>query len=139
MKIVALDFDGTIHSYQSGWQGARNIPDPPVPGAIEWIEKFIYDHGTLPDSVCAMATPGDWQLAIFSSRSRYWGGRRAIKKWLVNHGLDKRLLEVIQFPLFKPPSQVLLDDRAITFTGVFPDPKAIIDFKPWNRCTPLNT
>ncbi len=133
MKIIALDFDGTIHSYKSGWCGPRNIPDPPVDGAIQWINDFICNHGTWPDSMCAMAPPGDWELAIFSSRSRYWGGRRAIKKWLVKHGLDRRLLEVIRFPLFKPPSQVLLDDRAVTFNGIWPDPKTLINFKPWNK------
>lgn len=131
--IIALDFDGVIHSYKSGWQGARNIPDPPVEGAIEWINDFLFVHCTLPDNVCAMMEEGDCELAIFSSRSRYFGGRRAVKKWLVKHGLDARLLEAIRFPLFKPASHVLLDDRAVTFTGQFPDPQELIGFVPWHK------
>lgn len=134
--IIALGFDGVIHSYKSGWKGARNIPDPPVEGAIRWIEQFIFQHCSLPDSVAAMSPEGECELAIFSSRSRYWGGRRAMRRWLVKWGLDERLLEVIQFPLFKPASRVLLDDRAMTFTGVFPDPKELIEFVPWNKKKP---
>lgn len=132
-KLICLDFDGVIHSYASGWQGARNIPDPPVHGAIQWIEDFIYQHCWIPDSICAMTVAGPCELAIFSSRARYLGGRSAMKRWLVKHGLDKRLLEVIRFPLWKPQATVLLDDRAITFTGTFPDPKALLEFKPWNK------
>lgn len=32
---VVFDFDGVIHSYTSGWKGATEIPDPPVPGVRE--------------------------------------------------------------------------------------------------------
>ena len=34
---VAVDFDGVIHSYTTLWFTASVIPDPPVPGAIEWL------------------------------------------------------------------------------------------------------
>ena len=38
MKILCLDFDGVIHSFTSGWRGAGIIPDPPVPGALDFIK-----------------------------------------------------------------------------------------------------
>ena len=49
--ILAIDFDGVLHSYSSGWKGSRNIPDPPVDGAIEWLNGLVSDG----ESVCAMA------------------------------------------------------------------------------------
>jgi hypothetical protein len=132
-RIVCLDFDGVIHSYQSGWKGARNIPDPPVEGAIKWIEDFIMNHCDCPESICCMAPPGEYELNIFSSRSRYIGGRRAMKKWLVSNGLGRALFEVIKFPTRKPPAFLTIDDRAMTFTGTFPSFKDIDEFRPWNK------
>lgn len=67
-KVVCVDFDGVLHSYTSGWKGPRVIPDPPVPGALKWL--------------CEMAQDERFQVCIYSSRSRYWGGRRAMKRWL---------------------------------------------------------
>jgi len=64
--IIVLDFDGVIHSYKSGWKGASVIDDDVNPGAIEFILK-------------ARKT---YQVAILSSRSHQWGGKRAMKKWL---------------------------------------------------------
>lgn len=73
-KILCLDFDGVLHSYSSGWQGPRNIPDPPVPGALEFLIKLARSEHFCP--------------AIFSSRSRYFLARRAMKKWLYRHLYD---------------------------------------------------
>lgn len=66
---IVLDFDGVIHSYSSGWKGAATIQDAPVPGALEFVVGLL-DH---------------FQVAILSSRSHQWGGRRAMKKWLYRH------------------------------------------------------
>lgn len=67
--ILVLDFDGVIHSYTSGWKGATVIHDPPVPGALEFVVKAL-NHFT---------------VAVLSSRSHQWGGRRAMKQWLLGH------------------------------------------------------
>lgn len=67
-KTLVLDFDGVIHSYTSGWKGACVIPDEPVPGALEFIANAT-DH---------------FQVAILSSRSHQWGGRRAMRRWLLD-------------------------------------------------------
>jgi hypothetical protein len=146
--ILVLDFDGVIHSYSSGWKGARSIPDPPVPGALEFIIHAM-DY---------------FEVAILSSRSHQFGGRRAMKKWLyknlcktaatyditptwlmrhihmfadpwpdqVNWDM-RRLVNKIKWPKHKPPAVITIDDRALTFTGKWPEIDQLKSFKPWNK------
>jgi len=128
--ILCLDFDGVLHSYSSGWKGARNIPDPPVPGAIAWLDSLVEDG----EAVCAMAPRfRDFDVCIYSSRSRYWGGRKAMKKWLLKWGFRPDKIENIRFPLMKPPAFLQIDDRAVTFTGTFPSVQEMLAFKPWHK------
>lgn len=145
-KILCLDFDGVLHSYSSGWKGPRVIPDPPVDGAIDFLVSAV----------------DAFDVAIHSSRSRYWGGRRAMKRWLrwwlterewrspgnedyiahcftvsdydeaISLNVDVTINKV-RFPLWKPPAHVTIDDRAMAFTGVFPTIDELQSFKPWNR------
>lgn len=149
--ILTLDFDGVIHSYSSGWKGARVIPDPPVPGALEFIVLAL----------------GHFRVAVHSSRSHQWGGRRAMKRWMRAHlfrlaadcdtdnpayrivweaasatmgpwpnicrEVADRIVRQIEWPLFKPPSMVSIDDRCLTFTGKWPAIDDLIGFKPWNK------
>ncbi len=145
--ILVLDFDGVIHGYQSGWKGAAAIPDAPVPGALEFIVKAL----------------DRFRVNILSSRSHQWGGKRAMKAWLrrelirlddpmptwwsdrvmrtafadpwpeeVARAADMVVKE-IQWPWFKPPALVTIDDRALTFTGAWPELDTIKAFKPWNK------
>lgn len=136
-KIVCLDFDGVIHSYRKKWINARTIPDPPVLGAIEWINSFINVYCTLPYSITLFTNKlreGDYELCIYSSRSKYFGGILAMKKYLIDNGLDHRLLEVIKFPKKKPAAYITIDDRVICFDGIYKDLNSKIDkFEPWNK------
>jgi hypothetical protein len=111
--ILLVDFDGVIHSYTSGWQGASTISDPPVPGAIEFLQK----------------ASDVFNVQIYSSRSKEPGGVTAMKKYLAEHGGPAW----IEFPTEKPPAFLTIDDRAICFTGEFPDPEELRAFKPWNK------
>ncbi len=126
--ILCVDFDGVIHSYTSGWKGARCIPDPPVPGAIEWLMEIV---GT-PECIGHFGL-GYFDVYMYSSRSRYWGGRKAMKKWLVRHGLSWEWLQEIRFPLMKPPAFLHVDDRCICFNGTFPKESEMVAFKPWYK------
>lgn len=130
LPILCVDFDGVIHSYVSGWQGPRCIPDSPVPGAIEWLSDLIGPG----ENVYPFAHINQkFQVMIYSSRSRYWFARTAMKKWLIKHGLDKYQVELIGFPTEKPPAFLTIDDRAITFNGTFPTIEEMKEFKPWNK------
>ena len=140
--ILCLDFDGVIHSYTSGWKGVAAIPDPVVPGAIDAMLAYL-DAG--------------FQVAIFSSRSKSFRGRWAMKRWLAarigdhwagdgpspSHaevecmGDARSVVRRFRWPWFKPAALMTIDDRALTFNGNWQSPeydaKAIRAFKPWNK------
>lgn len=131
--ILCLDFDGVLHSYTSGWCGAHFIPDPPVPGAMD----FLYSAIPLFD------------VQIYSSRSSQEGGIPAMRSWveywakkqLTNEGPDYRANAIINalcynrlaWPIKKPAAFLTIDDRAMTFTGIWPNPSQLLFFKPWNE------
>lgn len=133
--ILCIDFDGVIHSYISGWKGPRNIPDPPVTGAIKWLRSLLSD----PESVsCTAPRFLDFNVQIYSSRSRYVGAKWAMKKWLRNEfknsGYSSDLVELIKFPTEKPPASLLIDDHGYRFDGNFPTVnEMIVNSKPWNK------
>lgn len=132
--ILCVDFDGVLHSYKSGWKGATTIPDPPIRGAIHWLRSLLTDA----DCMCSMAPRfKDFDVRIFSSRSRHWGGRRAMRKWLGQEfekaGYYPELVELLGFPLWKPPSYLLIDDRAWCFRGEFPLACEMKDFRPYRE------
>lgn len=113
-KTVVFDFDGVIHSYTSGWQGADVIPDPPVPGIKEAIDE-IRDAG--------------YEVVVVSTRCATTEGHGAIRAWLIDHGID-----VDDVKMEKPPAIVYIDDRAICFDGDAGTLIAKIQaFKPWNK------
>ena len=122
--ILCLDFDGVIHSYESGWQGADVVPDPPTDGAIGFLLTALLD----------------FRVAIFSSRSNQKGGIDAMRSWLKEHAGQCWYespagpgLEDVEWPTEKPPAMVGLDDRVLTFTGEWPDMETLRSFKPWNK------
>lgn len=153
--ILCLDFDGVLHSYTSGWQGATTVADPPVDGALKFLVHALEA----------------FEVHIYSSRSHQFGGVRAMNQWLfdsfvdlginpeipdwwrdfiLNHpeirhmrhasewGREVRqaahiVLGQIKWPKQKPSAMVTIDDRAITFTGEWPVIGDLLNFKPWNK------
>jgi len=100
---MCLDFDGVLHSYTSGWQGAGVVSDPPVPGAIAFMREAV-KHFT---------------VVVYSSRAHSAG--------------DPDYINQILFPSHKPSAFVTLDDRALTFDGTWPSIETLKEFKPWNK------
>lgn len=112
-KTVAFDFDGVIHSYESGWQGAAVVPDPPVPGIKESIE--------------ALRAAG-YEVVIVSSRANTEEGFHAIHNFL-----QKNEIEVDMVTNNKPAAVCIVDDRAIYFDGNAKSlVEKIVNFRPWN-------
>ena len=123
--ILCVDFDGVIHSYSSGWQGADVVSDPPVPGAIDFLvragERF--------------------DVRIYSSRSSQPGGIEAmdaaLQRWAMEHAFatDREVVLNVSFPAQKPAAFLTIDDRAICFDGDWSalDPAELAAFKPWNK------
>jgi hypothetical protein len=140
-RTVCLDFDGVIHSYNSAWKGPCIISDDPVPGAIDALMEY-----TKTFTVCIHSSRfniGNNSLfGIQDSQSM-----EAVKDWLISHGVpaskiiaDADLLAqneppdgIILLVATKPPAWITIDDRAVTFTGAFPDAETILAFRPWNK------
>lgn len=139
-RILCLDFDGVINSYTSGWQGAGTVPpDMPVPGVCEFIEE-----------ACKHFT-----VAVYSSRSEFPSGIAAMRSYLIyaftkyflsnmtpgkeiseadaGNGAASFVYTKLEFPKFKPPAFVTIDDRGLTFTGVWPSMAELMAFQPWNK------
>lgn len=144
--ILCLDFDGVISKYEHGWQGATVIHDTPVDGLFEFLEE----------------ASAFFDIHVYSSRSHQEGGRQAMVDWLraqwkdwlytthrqmiesyltfntlnicyYQDGIIEELFITIHFPLEKPPAAVTLDDRALTFLGIFPSLETLQNFVPWNK------
>lgn len=103
------------------------IPDPPVPGAMDFIRDAT-KH---------------FRVAIFSSRSNQPGGVEAMQEWVEKY-IIRRTFDLssrkafldLEWPLEKPPAMVTIDDRAITFTGTWPTIESLKAFQPWNKKAP---
>ncbi len=125
-QIIALDFDGVIHSYTTPWNGADIISDPPVEGAMSFIRKVL-------DS--------KFDLVIYSTRScpetngieNAERGKKAIKQYLIDNGLAREDANQIDVVSSKPRAVVYIDDRAWRFEGTFPTIGMIDAFTPWTK------
>lgn len=115
-QTVVFDFDGVIHSYTSGWQGAEVALDPPVPGIKEAL-KAIHSAG--------------YEVVVVSTRCASRKGIDAVNDYLHRNGMLEYVDKICKE---KPPAIVYIDDRAICFDG---HPETLLDkikaFKPWNK------
>lgn len=117
---VVFDFDGVIHSYAHGWQGAENVTDPVVPGIKEAISQ-LSELG--------------YKVVVVSTRCTSAAGMGAVRKYLRDN--DIRVDDVMAE---KPPAMCYIDDRAICFRG---NAGKLVDqvknFKSWIEAPELQT
>jgi hypothetical protein len=129
-QTICVDFDGVIHSYTSGWKGAATIPDPPVPGAMEWLTKLT----------------DEFDVVVCSSRARRLWGWIAIRFWLRKHMTHHwgahattawDALDQIRVTCRKPAASVYIDDRAWRFDGShWPTSSELRAHRPWFQKAP---
>ena len=113
-STIALDFDGVLHSYKSGWTGYEPI-DAPVDGALEFVKLLLSK---------------DFKVVIFSSRADTEAGKTGIKNWLKEHNFP-----AIDVFIEKPHADLYIDDRGFRFSGNFDE---VINFihsgiSPWYK------
>jgi hypothetical protein len=113
-KVVALDFDGVLNSYSSGWQG-HDKTDDPVPGAAGAIRE-LWENG--------------FKVVIYSARANEPKGVQAIRDFLAEKlDIDPKGIDITDK---KPIADVYVDDRAINFAGDWKKTLAAIKgFKSW--------
>lgn len=119
--ILCLDFDGVCHSYTSGWQGVGVISDAPVSGLFDFL----------------VSAKEHFKIHIFSSRSSSREGRIAMSRWFADHytaylsAKDRTYPNFLNFPESKPQAFLSIDDRGLSFNGVFPSVESLLAFQPW--------
>lgn len=103
-QTIAVDFDGVIHQYSRGWQDGT-IYDPPMPGAIEALERLHRRY----------------RVVILTTRVNpdMPGGNEQLKRvidWLEEQGFEEGV-HFDEVTHAKPPAVVYIDDRALHFTS----------------------
>lgn len=90
---IAIDFDGTIHTYDKGWHDGTCYGSP-INGAKEFFKKYSKDY----------------KITIFTCRQPI----DDIKSWLTKHGLMEYVWDVTNE---KPKAKLYIDDRGYRFTS----------------------
>lgn len=98
-KTIAIDFDGVLHSYKSGWIAA-DILEEPLDGALDFCNWLIENK---------------FKIVIFSCRAGQPIGWAAIHDWLEKH----RFPPSIEVTHKKPEALLYIDDRGMRFDGNF--------------------
>jgi hypothetical protein len=117
-KTIAVDFDGVINSFRSGWKGPTET-DEPVLSAAESIST-LYQRG--------------YKIIIYSTRASTEEGVKTIREYLRKHTENDEVADNIEITDKKPIAHVYIDDRAISFNGNWEETlKQIEEFKPWTE------
>ena len=113
-NMVVFDFDGVIHSFFTPFQENGIIPDKPVEGIREEIQRI---------------RKAGYKVIVVSARMSTVVGYNAIVQYLKDNNI-----EVDGVMREKPPAIAYIDDRAIRFNGKSEGLlENIQNLKVWNR------
>lgn len=121
-KTIAVDFDGVINSYTSGFV-ANRIPDPPVEGAFDFL--------------LALQAKGH-DVVVLSTRASNGAAVDLMRTWFRMHGYPDRQLGRIVITNRKPKAGLYIDDRGFRFEGTFPTVAEVnrMAESPWRPALP---
>jgi hypothetical protein len=103
---LCVDFDGVLHDiYAAPYRGRGHADGPPIRGAILFLRSLL-PH---------------FEVWILSARAKTWFGRRAIRRFITEHAGIDVLRQIHRVTDRKPPAVAYIDDRAVRFSGAFPD------------------
>jgi hypothetical protein len=116
-RTICIDFDGVLHSYSKGWQGAT-VLELPVPGAQAFVRR-LQSLG--------------FEVVIQSTRAATSQGYAAIRGWLHEHHFTGDITVTHE----KPMAVLYVDDRGYRFTGSFDEVESFMAANPelgtWNH------
>lgn len=122
---IAIDFDGVIHAYTSGWKGPLVIADGPMPGAFDFITRVV-SHRKVKAVIYSA------RLANRPEDGGPEGVVHAMQAWFRKYGLPEGILRQIEFHTGhgKPAAIIYIDDRGHRFQGSFPSVKTMLEGMP---------
>jgi len=109
---LVVDFDGTIQTYASGWQGPDNIPDPPTKDVKKALDIL----------------KNSFRIIIFSVRAETEEGAKGIEAYMEKHNLYYDKIQITK------PIGLIIDDNCIRFEGDWSKTlQQIADFQHWQK------
>jgi hypothetical protein len=103
-SIIAIDFDGVIHSFEHGYHDGT-IYGTPISGSKESLEKLSQKFTLI--LYTAKAKP---DRPLVNGKT----GIELVQEWLEKYELDKYFIEITAE---KPRCLCYIDDKAIQFTS----------------------
>lgn len=123
-KTVLIGFDGTLNSYKTGFIPNKPdmLPDPPTPGAIAFLKRTAHSPRFNPVIFTARVLEMSDAMPGGGSYQDNPMVVRAIREWLVEHGLEPVLAQSIRITAAKLPNSLIIDDNGFRYEGSWPTP-----------------
>lgn len=111
MRAVAFQFDGAVHSFESGWKGLTAITDAPFDGVIPLIAGLVANDVT---------------VFLVSTRVSGENGVFAMKTWMATVGFSQAVINRVNYVAQRPEGISLIDRFAYGFPGHLPALEEIV-------------